>query len=164
MIVQVSIRGLVVDTHSESPVLILQEENGERILPIWIGEEEAFSISMALTKTKSERPLTHDLTISIFQQLGIEFCKVIIHQIIDNTYHCQLILESRERLLQIDARPSDAVALALRAKAPIYVMDKVFNSISPFSQSIENNSIDYFERIKNRLNNLNPEYFGDLWI
>ncbi|ACX52928.1 protein of unknown function DUF151 [Ammonifex degensii KC4] len=108
-----------------NPVLLLTDEAGKRLLPIWIGPFEAHSIALALEGVSIGRPLTHDLLKSVCEQLGAEVKSVVITDVRDGTYYAELHLKINDREAIIDARPSDAVALALRTVSPIYITEKV---------------------------------------
>lgn len=117
---ELEVASLGLDKASNTPVVILREVGGERLLPIWIGPGEASAIAMELAGIKFSRPLTHDLLNTIVHSLGSELVRVIITRVIDNTYYASLILQRNGETITIDSRPSDSVALALRASAPIF--------------------------------------------
>ncbi|HHY40340.1 MAG TPA: bifunctional nuclease family protein [Syntrophaceticus sp.] len=110
---------------SLSPVILLVDENKDRALPIWIGPLEAQSIAMALQGVFTPRPMTHDLTKTIIESLGASIQKVLINDFHDGTYYAELYLRTISGELILDARPSDAIALALRTGAPVYISEKV---------------------------------------
>lgn len=122
--IPVKVKELVCDLMM-NPVVLLIDEAEEKALPIWVGPFEAQSISLALQGICLERPLTHDLLMGICERLETRLNMVVINDVIDGTYLAELHLWRRNKELVIDARPSDAIALALRAKAPIYLSDKV---------------------------------------
>ncbi len=115
------------DGAEENPIIYLKEKEGERILPIMIGLNEAQSINMALNNFKTPRPLTHDLIVNLFEALGLKLERVVINDLRENTYFARLILfdEERKTVYSIDARPSDSIAIALRFNAPIFVSEYV---------------------------------------
>lgn len=117
--------GLVLDPNTQSPVVVLKDEAGEICLPIWIGVTEATSIASVLKQVQMQRPLSHDLMHDIFGQLTVTLERVIITELRDQTYFAELVLTQGDRALVIDSRPSDAIALALRAHAPIFVAEPV---------------------------------------
>jgi len=125
MKVRMKIQAIALDPVSNSPVMILKEEEGERILPIWIGLLEATAIATRLENIRFSRPMTHDLIINILEHLGIKIPRIEICDLRDNTYYALLTLDIDGREIQIDARPSDAVALALRTGAEILVHEEV---------------------------------------
>jgi bifunctional DNase/RNase len=162
--IEVRVAHLGLDRTTNTPVVILQEQNGERVLPIWIGPAEASAIAMELAGMKFARPLTHDLLKQVIVGLGADLRKVIITQVKDNTYYAELHIYRGDAVINIDARPSDSIAVALRLKAPIFTSDEL----------LENTTIDTSEltstetgpqaldadALKNYLEKLDPEDFG----
>ncbi|MGW8283474.1 MAG: bifunctional nuclease family protein [Gemmatimonadota bacterium] len=122
-LVQVEVSSLGLDKSSNTPVVILREVEGERLLPIWIGPAEASAIAMELAGIKFSRPLTHDLVNTIVGSLGSELVRVLITRVEENTYFATLVFRRNGEMISIDSRPSDSVALALRAAAPIFAAD-----------------------------------------
>lgn len=171
---EVRVASLGLDKTSNTPVVILQEKDGERVLPIWIGPSEASAIAMELAGMKFSRPLTHDLFASLVRGLGSEVQRVIITKVVENTYYAELILSKNGEVISIDARPSDSIAIALRAKAPIFARDELFDATAieiapaePFetpSAEPERGGKDMdamdAEELKEYLKKLNPEDFG----
>src|SRR5919198_1497877 len=123
--VQVRVAHLGLDRTTNTPVVILQENDGQRVLPIWIGPAEASAIAMELAGVKFSRPLTHDLLKQVIVGLGADLRKVIITQVKDNTYYAELHIYRDDAVIQIDARPSDSIAVALRLKAPIFTSESM---------------------------------------
>ena len=123
--IPMKVQGLTIDPASNSPILILQEMTGERTLPIWIGLLEATAIASELEKVSFSRPMTHDLTMNFLKQLGCTISKIEVTQIKENTFYALIHLQGPEGTKAIDSRPSDAIALALRAEAPILVAEEV---------------------------------------
>src|SRR5690242_1074664 len=119
--IEVRVAQLGLDRDNNSPVVVLQEKDGERMLPIWIGPAEASAIAMELAGVKFARPLTHDLLKQIITGLGAELRRVNITSVKDNTYFAELLINRADQIFQVDARPSDSIAIALRLKAPIFV-------------------------------------------
>lgn len=117
---RVEVASLGLDKSSNTPVVILREEGGEGVLPIWIGPGEASAIAMKLAGIEFSRPLTHDLLTSVVEGLGSSLVRVLITKVVDNTYYASLVFRSEDELVSIDSRPSDSIALALRAEAPIF--------------------------------------------
>lgn len=112
---------------SNQRVVLLKDTNAERYLPIWIGPFEAEAIAMALQHVKPPRPMTHDLLKAILDELKLRVSHVLVNELTENTFHAQIVMDSQERHLEIDARPSDAIALAARCSVPIYVAEEVMN-------------------------------------
>ena len=127
-LIQVSVRGLMMDERTKSPIVILQENDGERILPIWIGETEARAIGTVLSGEDPERPLTHDLIALVLKSLKATVVSVSITNLKENTFFAEIRLDVGGEQVHIDARPSDSIAIALRADAAIYVDEQVMNS------------------------------------
>lgn len=121
--IEVRVQSLGLDKASNTPVVILQELEGERVLPIWIGPGEASAIAMELAGMKFSRPLTHDLIASVISGLGAKLVRVLITKVMENTYYAELIIERDGELMSVDARPSDSIAIALRMGARILTTD-----------------------------------------
>ena len=128
--VEVSVARLGLDSASNSYVVILQEKGGERLLPIWIGQPEAVSIAMELNKEKPPRPMTHDLCKRLIVGLGATLARIQISRVEDNTYYAELQLQLGTETVQVDARPSDSIALALRFKAPIFAQESLLTAVA----------------------------------
>jgi bifunctional DNase/RNase len=164
-VIEVQVSGLAIDDKTKSPVVILQEVDGKRILPIWIGQNEANAIALELAGQKFQRPLTHDLLISVVRGLRAEVVKVLISELKENTFFATILLKHEgAEILAVDARPSDSIALALRAKSPIYVSEKLFDG-GP-GEKVETESLRHLtdeeqaEELRRYLESLNPEDFG----
>jgi len=128
--VQVNILALVEDQLNGSPILLLHDPKKNRILPIWIGETEACAISIAINKTVTPRPLTHQLLLNSVSAMGGKLTHAIIDRLVKNTYYATLIVQSGEKVVQIDSRPSDAVAIALLAAVPLFVSSEIMLTAS----------------------------------
>jgi len=122
---EVTVASLGLDKSSNTPVVILKEKEGERVLPIWIGPGEASAIAMKLAGIEFSRPLTHDLLETVVRGLGSELVRVLITKVVENTYYASLIFRKDDELISVDSRPSDSIALALRAEAPIFADDSL---------------------------------------
>ena len=125
--VEVRVDGLALDIASNSPVVILKPVKSEGVLPIWIGHYEAWAIAMEMSGFTSRRPLTHDLFLTVFGRLNVAVDRVVIHDLRDNIYYAVVHLRGGSGPMELDARPSDAIALAVRARAPVLVEDRVFD-------------------------------------
>jgi bifunctional DNase/RNase len=125
--VRVTVAHLGLDRSTQSPVVILREDGGERTLPIWIGSPEANAIAMELRGDRPPRPMTHDLLKQLLLGLGGELRRVTITQLRDNTYLAELLVYRGGQIFELDARPSDSSALALRTDAPIFVADELLD-------------------------------------
>lgn len=159
--IEVRVAHLGLDRATNSPVVILQEKDGERVLPIWIGPAEASAIAMHLAGVKFARPLTHDLIRQVIVGLGADLRRVMITQVKDNTYFAELFLHRDDHVIQIDARPSDSIAVALRLNAPIFTNDALLerSSIEMVESSDVPQPLDA-DQLKTYLENLDPEDFG----
>lgn len=123
--IEVRVQSVRYDRKSKTPVVVLQETGGERVLPIWIGQSEANAIAMKMGGMELHRPLTHDLFVSLISGLGFALRKVLITRVEDSTYFAELVIAKNGDLVSIDARPSDSIALALRAEAQIFADDSL---------------------------------------
>jgi len=120
-VVEVKVNGLAVDAQAKSHVVILKEKDGERVLPIWIGPAEAQAIARELAGQRFPRPLTHDLLATIVEGLKARITRVVIADLKENTFFANLVIERDGEVVSIDARPSDSIAVALRAGADLFV-------------------------------------------
>jgi bifunctional DNase/RNase len=127
MWVQMNVNTILFDNRNSSYIVVLKDESGSKILPIWIGAAEGNSIAMAMSNIKAARPLTHDLIVSIFDRLEIEIARVVISDLIDNTFYASLYLLQNGKEFHVDSRPSDAIAVAIRIGAPVFVEEDVIN-------------------------------------
>lgn len=166
---EVEVARLGLDRGSNAYVVILREKDGERLLPIWIGQTEAESIVIEMHQIHRERPLTHDLCKNIIVQLGATLLRVDVLRIISRTYYAELQLASRDGSVAVDARPSDSIALALRFNAPIFASEELLTTaVLSEDESIPEPGADAAaefrpmspEELKAYLENLRPEDFG----
>jgi bifunctional DNase/RNase len=157
--IEVHVKGIFM-TQTQASGIILKEQEGERTLPIVIGEYEAQSIAMALENLSPPRPITHDLTVSLLQQIGVELVSVVITELKDNTYYAVIHMEKDVVTYDIDARPSDAIALAVRLGAAIYVEESVMDQASYISDDdketdeqsmLVENKTNELDELKNQL-------------
>ena len=123
--VEMFVGGLLLDRNTQAPVVVLKDEKGQITLPIWIGIAEATSIASALNQIPMARPLTHDLMHEVLGELSVKVQRVIITELKEATYYAELVISYGDKVLLFDARPSDAIAIALRAAAPIFVAQQV---------------------------------------
>lgn len=123
--VEMIVFGLALDEESQVPILILKDKSEDVIFPIWIGAMEAMAISMAINKVSVARPLTHDLILGVLEKLGGQLQAVEVVSIREGTYYAELVVQVKEEVVRIDCRPSDSIALALRAEVPIRVAQEV---------------------------------------
>ena len=125
--IEMTIDSVRISLMTQHRVVVLREKGSQRYLPIWIGAPEADAITLRLQGVQVERPLTHDLLARVFSSLGAEVQYVIVNDLRSDVFYAQIVVEYNEREMQIDSRPSDAIALAVRAEVPIYVSDKVMS-------------------------------------
>lgn len=125
--VEMFVGGLVLDPATQAPIVVLKDESGQITLPIWIGIPEATSIASAIKQVTMARPLTHDLFFDLLLEVGVTVQRVVITELKESTYFAELILGQGDRIMVLDSRPSDAIAMALRASAPIYVAQSVLD-------------------------------------
>ena len=168
--IEVAVFRLGMDPATQSYVVVLQEKGGERLLPIWIGQDEAESIVRHMHNVKRERPITHDLCKSIIVALGATLRRVEVTHVENNTYIAELHLERNGAVVRVDSRPSDAIAIAVRLEAPIFVAEDLLTtpdeeddsesaSFGPPSAPDESAELSA-EQLKAYLEHLRPEDFG----
>jgi hypothetical protein len=157
MEIEMKIKGLVVDPISKMPIVVLEDLKSERILPIWIGVFEANAIALKIENISTPRPMTHDLVKNFLDKLKISVEKIVVTDVRDNTFYAMIHCRSNDQVITIDSRPSDAIALSLRANAPIFVEDEVVKKAHSlkFDENLEDS-----EKLKKWLENLKPENFG----
>ncbi len=136
MLVRMDLARIIIVETGDSQVIILKERDGERHFPILIGINEALAIDRRLKGLKTPRPLTHDLMASILTELGAELEKIVINDLRDHTFFAQLVVRTNGRVVEIDSRPSDAIALGAATGTPIYVDDRVLRTV--WSETEEN--------------------------
>ena len=149
MLKQMKIEGLLFDPRSNMYILLLKEINGNDTLPIWIGRSEADSIALALGKITTPRPLTHDLIKNIIDGLNLKATRIVVTNIIENTYYAAIYVNKNGEEVPIDSRPSDAIAVAIRTNSPIFVEESVIE--------FRNN-----DELEEWLKNLKPEDFENV--
>ncbi len=157
MPVRMRIKGLMIDPVSNMPIIILKDPEGDAVLPIWVGIFEANAIAMQLEKIVSPRPMTHDLLRNVIEGLKARVDRVVITELKDNTFFALIHLDRNGEHLAIDACPSDAMALALRAEVPIYVEEGVLERSSVGGEEREP---DETERLRRWLEQVDPEELG----
>jgi bifunctional DNase/RNase len=155
--IEVNVNGIFL-TQSQASGIILKEKNGDRTLPIVIGEYEAQSIALGLENIKPPRPITHDLTLSILESCGVSIDSVLITELKNNTYYAVIRLKKKLKYWDVDARPSDAIAMAVRSTIPIFVDDEVMNVGSYEPDEEEKETKNYtFESVTSQLEKLKSE-------
>ena len=157
MQIEMTIKGLMVDPITNTPIVILRDKSGEKVLPIWVGIFEANAIALQIENVTTPRPMTHDLLRNIIQDLNASVEKIVVSDIQDNTFFAVIHLVVKGETLAIDARPSDAIALALRSRAPIFVEESVIENAKPFDASTDKPDAD---RLQKWLEGLDPDELG----
>ena len=157
MLIEMFIKGLMIDPVTNMPIVILRDEGGERTLPIWVGPVEANAIALQVENIEPPRPMTHDLLRSVMEDLGAALSRVVISDLRDGTYYAYLELDRRGEVMLVDARPSDALALSLRSRAPVFVDSLVMEraSLPDASPDQADN-----ERLQKWLESLDPDDLG----
>lgn len=155
--IEMTVAGIALDAASRAPIILLRDTTQRRALPIWIGQDQAKAIMAALEDQPPPRPLTHDLLLQMVQEWEMEVDKIIIHTLQDSTFYAVIKVRKGEEVRDFDARPSDAIALALRADAPIWVMEEVVAEASiPVNHEADEEEREEFRRF---LEDLSPADF-----
>lgn len=161
-LLEVKVVHLGLDRSSNTPVVILQEKDGDRVLPIWIGPSEASAIAMELAGVKFSRPLTHDLVKQIIVGMGGQLSRVTITRVQENTYYAEMEIHLDDKVIRVDARPSDSIAVALRFSAPIFTQTDLLGvtSIDLVEPGPGESSALDADSLQSYLEKLDPEDFG----
>jgi len=159
MQIEMTIKGLMVDPITNTPIVILRDKEGQKVLPIWVGIFEANAIALQIENISTPRPMTHDLLRNVIQDLKAEVKKIVVCDLQENTYYAliYLALHGNGDTVAIDARPSDAIALALRTRAPIFVEETVIDHARTVDFSSVKNDAD---RLHKWLESLDPDDLG----
>ena len=157
MQIEMTIKGLMVDPVTNVPIVILRDKEGQRVLPIWVGIFEANAIALQIENISTPRPMTHDLLRNVIQDLKASVQKIVVCDLQENTFYALIYLLLNGDTVAIDARPSDAIALALRARAPIFVEDVVIDDVKPVDFSTDKADPD---RLHRWLESLDPDVLG----
>jgi bifunctional DNase/RNase len=159
---EVRVVALLMDPVNHSPVVILRESSGPRILPIWIGEAEAWAIAVEMQGTKRERPMTHDLLKQTIESLKGRVSRIAVTELVANTFYALITIEQNGTQVSLDARPSDSIALALRFKAPIFVSDiLLMEGAMPTGEEMSFQPKEPSpEDLRTQIKEMNPEDFG----
>ena len=157
MQIEMSIKGLMVDPITNTPIVILRDKEGQRVLPIWVGVFEANAIAQQIENVAPARPMTHDLLRNVIRDLNATVEKIVVCDLQENTFYAMIHLAINGEKVAIDARPSDAIALALRARAPIFVEDSVIDNAKTVDFAPEKGDS---ERLQKWLESLDPDDMG----
>jgi len=157
MQIEMTIKGLMVDPITNMPIIILRDKDGQRVLPIWVGVFEANAIALQIENVTTPRPMTHDLLKNVIQDLHGRIEKIVVSDLKDSTFYALIYLTVGGDVMAIDARPSDAIALALRARAPIFVEDTVIDHAKTADLVPDKGET---ERLQKWLESLDPDDMG----
>jgi bifunctional DNase/RNase len=157
MHVEMRIKGLMLDPITNMPIVILSDLDGHRILPIWVGFFEANAIALQMENVTTPRPMTHDLLKNVIAGLNATVKKIVVNNLWDNTFYALVFLEAAGETVAIDSRPSDAIALALRMKSPIFVEEEVINKAKSLDGARD---LADSESLQRWLENLRPDELG----
>jgi bifunctional DNase/RNase len=157
MQIEMVIKGLMVDPITSMPIIILRDRDGVRVLPIWVGVFEANAIALQIENIATPRPMTHDLLRNVFRDLNADVQRVVISDLKDNTFYALIYVDRGGEVVAIDARPSDAIALALRTQAPIFVEEYVIDNAKSIDFAPDKTDSS---RLQRWLESLDPEELG----
>jgi bifunctional DNase/RNase len=157
MQIEMSIKGLMVDPITNTPIVVLRDKEGQKVLPIWVGIFEANAIALQIENISTPRPMTHDLLRNVIHDLKASVQKIVVCDLQENTFYALIYLSLNGDTVAIDARPSDAIALALRTRAPIFVEDTVIDHAKTVDFSTEKADAD---RLHKWLESLDPDDLG----
>jgi len=158
-LMEVKVMGIVVDPKASNPVVVLVDLTGQKALPIWIGVFEAEAISRGLEDVVTLRPMTHDLMKQILDTFQVSLTRVVINDLKGNTFYANLYLNVEGREMVVDSRPSDAIALAVRVKAPIFITESVVEATKQMGL-FASNLLEEQDELKTIIENMKPEDFG----
>jgi bifunctional DNase/RNase len=157
MQIEMTIKGLMVDPVTNMPIVVLRDAEGERVLPIWVGVFEANAIALQIENVSTPRPMTHDLLRNVITDLKGTVERIVVTDLKENTFYALIYLRVAGDVVAVDARPSDAIALALRAKAPIFVEESVIENARSADTSPDRSDAD---RLQKWLESLSAEDLG----
>lgn len=158
--IEAKIDGLAMDLVSNSPVVVLAAKDIDKVLPIWIGHNEAWAIAMEISGVGSKRPLTHDLLRTTIEAMGGKLEKVEITELKEQTFYARLMISLNGKNIDIDARPSDSIALALKSNSPIFVNEELFTEKPEDAGPDQRPQAGKPETLADRLKRIDPEDFG----
>ncbi|MDI7259262.1 MAG: bifunctional nuclease family protein [Thermodesulfobacteriota bacterium] len=159
-LMEVKVMGIVVDPKASNPVVVLVDLNGQKALPIWIGVFEAEAISRGIEDVVTLRPMTHDLLKQILDTFQASLTRIVINDLKDNTFYANLFFDVDGRELIVDSRPSDAIALAVRVKAPIFIAQSVVEATKDLGL-LASRMLEDQDELKSIIESMKPEDFGD---
>ena len=157
---EMNIYGVSFDLVGKQPIVLLKTAEGNKFLPIWIGHPEAAAILMKLQSASTPRPMTHDLVTDMLDQLGAQVIRITVTELRENTFYAQITVQQDGSEVEIDSRPSDAIALAIRAEAPIFVADRVIEESAIEFEGEEVNEEEIVSEFRQFLENVSPDEFA----
>lgn len=157
MLIEMSVKGLMIDPVQNVPIIILRDADNQRALPIWVGPVEANAIALQIENVLPARPMTHDLLRNLLQELGATLTRVIIADLRGGTFYAYLEIQQGSERLLVDARPSDAIALSMRARVPVFVDAKVLDQVKSVEVSSDRSEREHLQRW---LESLDPDDLG----
>jgi uncharacterized protein len=156
MEIQMNVKGLMIDPITNMPIIILRDVDGSRVLPIWVGVFEANAIALQIENVQTPRPMTHDLLKNVLEDLEASVERVVVCELRENTFYAAIHLRMQGQAIVVDARPSDAIALALRTRSPIFVEEEVIQN----AKTVETNRDVDTSRLQKWLESLSDEELG----
>lgn len=154
--IKMSLVGVRVELPANQPIVLLQEDEGERFLPIWIGAFEATAIAFALQGVQTPRPMTHDLFKIVLGDLDVDVKQIVINDLVDGTFYAEITMKQADTDYKVSARPSDAIALAVRMEVPIFAEEKVLDEASIL---MDTNDEDKIQQFRDFLDHVEPRDF-----
>jgi bifunctional DNase/RNase len=157
MQIEMTIKGLMIDPITNMPIIILRDEEGQNVLPIWVGVFEANAIALQIENVQTPRPMTHDLLKNVLDDLHASVDRVVVSELRENTFYALIHMRTEQMALAVDARPSDAIALALRTRSPIFVEERVIQNAKAVEPSKDPSDV---ARVQKWLEGLSDEELG----
>src|ERR671917_2708547 len=159
-VIEMVIYGVSFDLVGKQPIVLLKTTDGNKFLPIWIGHPEAAAILMKLQGASTPRPMTHDLLADVFEQLDAEVVRITVTELRENTFYASITVQQNGSEVEIDSRPSDAIAIAVRADAPIFAADRVIEESAIEFEGEEVNEEEIVSEFKRFLDDVSPDQFA----
>ena len=157
---EMHIYGVSFDIVGKQPIVLLKTAEGNKFLPIWIGHSEAAAILMKLQGATTPRPMTHDLVTSMLGELDAQVVRITVTELRENTFHASITIQQNGTEIEVDSRPSDAIALAVRAEAPIYADDRVIEESAIEFEGEEVNEEEIVDEFRRFLDHVTPDEFA----
>ena len=161
MQIEMNIKGLMIDPITNMPIIILRDQEGQRILPIWVGVFEANAIALQIENVQTPRPMTHDLLKNIIDDLSAQVERIVVTELKENTFYASITVQQDGSEIEIDSRPSDAIALAVRAEAPIFAAEDVIEESAIEFEGEDVNEEEIVSEFKQFLEHVTPDEFAE---